>query len=234
MNTKILKPFVGLLGTVAFSGGVVAFVGSHYSAQQHLGERRRRSHQAQFENRFSALSAFLSQNNVTLCEVVEGATPSSEIEGYRRMELPERGTRSDDGGHAIFNLLLGEHMIERYDIYRRPDDSANENVIIAHVELGSRIDGHPGVVHGGILSLIFDDALGFGFEALGVNMAVTANLNVNFRTPVMAGTNVRVVAQLEHREGRKLYWKAQMTSMDKETLFAEATSLYIIPRSASS
>ena len=28
-----------------------------------------------------------------------------------------------------------------------------------------------------------------------------------------------------------LFWKVQMTSMDGETLYVEATSLYIIPRS---
>lgn len=87
------------------------------------------------------------------------------------------------------------------------------------------------MVHGGILSLILDDFLGFGFKALGVPMAVTANLNVDFRAPVFAGTEARIQAQLEHREGRKLYWKVQMMSMDDETLYAECTSLYIIPRS---
>jgi acyl-coenzyme A thioesterase PaaI-like protein len=171
---------------------------------------------------------FDERNTTTMCE--EAPTRRKEVESYHRMPLPARG---QNAGHAIFGLLLGEKMIESYEVFRRPEeDSDNENVIVAYVKLGDRVDGHPGVVHGGILSLIFDDALGFGYEAIGVKMAFTANLNVDFRAPVLAGTYVRVVAQLEHQEGRKLFWKAQMTSMDEKTLFAEASSLYIIPRSA--
>ena len=163
-----------------------------------------------------------------------------EVESYHRMPLPERG--HEKNGHAIFGLLLGTNMIESYDIYRRPDDdddddddnnnktSSFDNVIIAYVKFGNKVDGHPGIVHGGILSLLFDDAMGFAYEALGVTMAVTANLNVDYRSPVPAGTNVKISAQLERREGRKLFWKAQMTSIDRTVLYAEASSLYIIPR----
>jgi acyl-coenzyme A thioesterase PaaI-like protein len=164
--------------------------------------------------------------NTTNCEET---SLLSGLQSYKKMEVPQRGATWD--GHAIFGLLLGEQMIERYDVFRRPDDSESEDIIIAYVKLGDRIDGHPGVVHGGILSLIFDDALGFGYEALKIPMAVTANLNVDYRAPVPADTQVRVAAQLEKREGRKLFWKAQMTSIDQKVLFAEATSLYIIPRS---
>ena len=86
------------------------------------------------------------------------AAPSLGPVSFRR---PDRG--HEDNGHAIFGLLLGENMIESYEVYRKPDgDTSTENVIVAFVKLGNRVDGHPGVVHGGILSLIFDDAFGFG------------------------------------------------------------------------
>lgn len=156
-----------------------------------------------------------------------------EIKTYKRMALPERATEYA-AGHAIFGLLLGEDRIESYKVFKRAakNDTENENVLIALVKFGDSVDGHPGVVHGGILSLIFDDALGFGYEAIGVKHAVTANLNIDFRAPVPAGAHVRVAAQLEHREGRKLFWTAQMTSLDRSVLYAEAKSLYIIPRNA--
>lgn len=149
-------------------------------------------------------------------------------EGYSRMPLPARGAET----HAIFGSLAGRGKIEAYEVYRRPSFSSQE-VVVARVVFGDAVDGHPGVVHGGILSLVFDDLLGFGYEALGdVAMAVTANLTVDYRAPVPAGTTVRVAATLERREGRKLYWKASMTSTDGEILYAEASSLYIIPRSS--
>ncbi|CAJ1930615.1 unnamed protein product [Cylindrotheca closterium] len=147
---------------------------------------------------------------------------------YKLMEVPDR---TPEDKHAIFDLLLGNNMIEKYEVYKRPTGSTDDNVVIAHIAFGEHLDGHTGIVHGGILSLMFDDLLGFGFYSLGIPMAFTANLNVDYRSPVPAGTRVRVVAQLESREGRKLFWKAQMTSLDQQVLYAEASSLYIIPRS---
>jgi acyl-coenzyme A thioesterase PaaI-like protein len=159
-------------------------------------------------------------------------------EKYEPMTLPTRGQLE---GHAIFGTLFGKTMIERYQIWKRrtdlvddlpSSDNAKEDVVIGLVTFGSHLNGHSSLVHGGILSLVFDDICGFAYEAVGVEHAVTANLTVNFRAPVPAGSQVRLAVQLEAREGRKLYWKAQMTSLDKETLYAEASSLYIIPRSA--
>jgi uncharacterized protein (TIGR00369 family) len=103
--------------------------------------------------------------------------------------------------------------------------------VVAVVQIGASLDGHEGVVHGGILALLIDDVLGFGYEALGdVPMAVTANLNINYIAPVPANTTVLVVADLLRREGRKLYWEVRVVSTDRKTLFCNATSLFIIPR----
>jgi acyl-coenzyme A thioesterase PaaI-like protein len=212
-------PFKRLLCAMAISSGTIGFM-----MPSDNWEKRHSSMSSSLRTRFSQLLEG-RDSHTTNCESLN-SWPHDE--SYQKMAMPERGAQDD--GHVIFNLLLGEQMIERYEIFKKLAETDNENVIIAYVKFGDRIDGHPGIVHGGILSLIFDDALGFGYEALGVPMAVTANLDVDYRAPVPAGTTVRVAAQLESREGRKLFWKAQMTSIDQETLYAEATSLYIIPR----
>lgn len=162
----------------------------------------------------------------TQCEKLE-AWP--DLSPYELMVVPDRAPPEDK--HAIFDLLLGNRMVEKYDVFKRPPESKEENVVIAHVAFGDHLDGHTEIVHGGILSLMFDDMLGFGFHALGIPMAFTANLNVDYRAPVPAGTRVRIAAQLDKREGRKLFWRAKMTSLDQKILYAEASSLYIIPRS---
>jgi acyl-coenzyme A thioesterase PaaI-like protein len=173
---------------------------------------------------------FLTQPSVSQCDGANKTCQLPELQSYQQMEIPDR---AQVPGHALFGVLIGKDLIESYEVYKRPqEDTESENVLVVLVKFGTRLDGHSGVVHGGILSLIFDDALGFGYEALGVHMAVTANLKVDFRAPVPAGAKVRVDAQLEYREGRKLFWKAQMTSLDKSILYAEATSLYIVPRNA--
>ena len=91
-----------------------------------------------------------------------------------------------------------------------------------------------------------DDALGFGYEALddGIELAVTANLNMDFRSPCPAGSMIRIAAYLTERTGRKLVWKVRVTSPPSsaavsndgdsdgdEVLYCEATSVYVIPKS---
>ena len=225
------------LCAMTVSSGVMSFW-NHESNRQYYGPSPKTRSLTNSDLIGNAALLAVDKHHLAKCEEQATTTSSmrrNEVESsYQRMPLPARG---ESDGHAIFGLLLGENMIESYDIYQRPKEEDQppdnkDNVIVAYIKLGDKIDGHPGVVHGGIVSLIFDDALGFGYEAIGVEMAVTANLNVDFRAPVLAGTEIRVVAQLERQEGRKLFWKAQMTSTDETILYAEATSLYIIPRSS--
>jgi acyl-coenzyme A thioesterase PaaI-like protein len=100
------------------------------------------------------------------------------------------------------------------------------------VQLGTALDGHVGTVHGGILSLLIDDLLGYAFEALGITYAVTANLSIDFRSPVPAGSKVKLRAVLTGWEGRKLYFNVHLTDPETDRLHCEAVSLFIIPREA--
>jgi acyl-coenzyme A thioesterase PaaI-like protein len=54
------------------------------------------------------------------------------------------------------------------------------NWFVADIPLGHKLDGHEGVVHGGVLAMLFDDAMGMAFGAMGVTMALTANLSVDY------------------------------------------------------
>lgn len=100
------------------------------------------------------------------------------------------------------------------------------------VQLGTALDGHVGTIHGGILSLLIDDLLGYAFEALGIPYAVTANLSIDFRSPVPAGSKVKLRAVLTGWEGRKLYFNVHLTDPETDRLHCEAVSLFIIPREA--
>lgn len=173
---------------------------------------------------------------------------------YERMDVPNRVNSET---HAIHGQLLKQDLVESYHVYKRlrnnndettattdptdlssslspPPHDPNQNleIVAAVVRIGASLDGHEGVVHGGILALLIDDVLGFGYEALGdVPMAVTANLNINYMAPVPANTTILVLADLLRREGRKLYWEVRVVSTDRKTLYCNATSLFIIPRS---
>lgn len=100
------------------------------------------------------------------------------------------------------------------------------------VQLGTALDGHVGTIHGGILSLLIDDLLGYAFESLGITYAVTANLSIDFRSPVPAGSKVKLRAELTGWEGRKLYFNVHLVDPETDRLHCEAVSLFIIPREA--
>jgi acyl-coenzyme A thioesterase PaaI-like protein len=166
---------------------------------------------------------------------------------YQLMPLPSRAQLDS---HAVFGLLCrsrGGSLINTYRVYKLVwpthstttatnsyDDQSNTSplpTVTAVVEFGTCLDGHPGTVHGGILALMMDDVLGFAHEALQVPLAVTANLNIDYRSSVQAGSTVYINAYLSGREGRKLYWNVDMVSTDDPSvLYCEASSLYVIPR----
>ncbi|CAB9510632.1 Thioesterase superfamily [Seminavis robusta] len=167
------------------------------------------------------------------------ASPSSvlseELNASNEYELMNPPSRMDLNSHAV-GQLLQPGKIERYEIYKKKNaapsmDAKDLHVVTALVDFGDSLDGHPKVVHGGILALVLDDVFGFSFGALGVRYAVTANLNLNFRAPTPAGTSVKIQVELERRENRKLYFKGEVTSLDGSVIYAESTCLYIIPRS---
>lgn len=160
------------------------------------------------------------------------------IENFKRITPV---ARYEDKEHAIQGALLHDTMIEAFEVYQPKNfvipsaDGLEINlpVILAKVNFGTHLNGHGGFVHGGIMSLIFDDIMGWGCDqVLPENKTpVTANLNVDFRRPVPASTKVRLEVVLERWEGRKLFWKARMLDAEntkEDILYAEATSLYIV------
>lgn len=71
------------------------------------------------------------------------------------------------------------------------------------VVLGAHHQGAPGLAHGGVLSAMFDEALG-ALQVFVQEPAVTASLTTDFRAPVPIGTPLHVRSRLDGRDGRKL------------------------------
>jgi acyl-coenzyme A thioesterase PaaI-like protein len=124
------------------------------------------------------------------------------------------------------------------------DDGGDGSIALveAAVQFGRGVDGHPGVVHGGILALVVDDVLGFAYSVAdpSVDVAVTANLNMNYRLPVPSGSRVLIRAWLLERNDRKLVFLCRVVEeFDRDAdgqqgvcqVYCDATSVYVIPRS---
>jgi acyl-coenzyme A thioesterase PaaI-like protein len=94
--------------------------------------------------------------------------------------------------NAFHDALRGERKISSFEIYRKQD----EKEIYCFLRIGDRLNGHPGIVHGGIISLVIDASFGWLFMAMDIPKSVTANLNVNFRKPLIENTNIVIKAKI--------------------------------------
>jgi len=70
-------------------------------------------------------------------------------------------------------------------------------------QLDESLEGYPGIPHGGVISLIFDGAMGNCLFAQGCT-PVTAELNIRFRHPIVMHKSTTVSARIV-RSSNSLY-----------------------------
>jgi acyl-CoA hydrolase len=87
--------------------------------------------------------------------------------------------------------------------------------------------GAPGLAHGGVLSLAFDEVLGYLTFLIG-RPAVTARLQTSFTRPVPVGSTLFINAQVTGMSNRKLYTEASgcLDAADGP-LAASASALFV-------
>ena len=124
--------------------------------------------------------------------------------------------------HALHETLNGNGKVELYEIYKKKD--ADEIKCI--IKFGEALNGHKGIVHGGITSLVIDNTFGWLFMSCKLPSAFTANLNINYKSPVYANSMVVLTANLIKVDGRKLFMEAQMEDVEGKQL-VNATTLFI-------
>ena len=92
--------------------------------------------------------------------------------------------------------------------------------------------GAPGLAHGGLLSLAFDEALGKLMWLLRAP-AVTARLETDFLKPVPMGSKIFITAEITGQVSRKVYCSAigRLNSPDGEIVVRAAALYVIVPMS---
>jgi len=98
-------------------------------------------------------------------------------------------------------------------------------VLAADITFGERFGGGPAVAHGGAVSAVFDDVLGTVPMAHGY-ACVTARLSVDYRRPVILGTDFVVRAWPVSRTGRKTICRGEMVD-PKGRVVAEGETLMV-------
>lgn len=116
-------------------------------------------------------------------------------------------------GTAFSRLLGARFTVE--------DDGS----IRADVVVGESLEGPPGYAHGGTLVALLDEAMGAavwyaGYRVLAVHLAS------DFKRPVPLGAAIRVVGQVERRDGRKVFTSGAIFLPD-ETLAVSGSGIFV-------
>jgi 3'-phosphoadenosine 5'-phosphosulfate synthase len=104
--------------------------------------------------------------------------------------------------------------------------------------LGTELSGHPGIVHGGLLATMLDEGLArCCFPALPNKVGVTANLQINYRKPTLAGQFLVLRATTTKVDGRKAWVEGWIESLEgpegeEPEKLVEATGLFVEPKHA--
>ena len=99
--------------------------------------------------------------------------------------------------------------------------------VICNYTVAEKYQGYPGVVHGGIVTSILDEAVGRVFMIDDHNRFMyTAKLTSRFRQPVPIQQPLKITAQIVKDRGRVGESKAQLYGPDGE-LLAEVEALLV-------
>jgi uncharacterized protein (TIGR00369 family) len=112
----------------------------------------------------------------------------------------------------------------------RWESDVERGEVRATLEIPEQFNGFPGIVHGGVLTALLDEAavrtalLEGGFD----DMMVTAKLEVAFRRPTRTRTPVTIVARILQRTGSRVKAEAEVRLLDG-TVAAKAEALLTRP-----
>ena len=115
------------------------------------------------------------------------------------------GRHNPIGFHLVFERE-GEEMVTRYE--PKPEDQ-----------------GFPGIMHGGLLALLLDEAMGWAMYADRL-FAVTAKMELRYRRATALDAPLTVRSRIERQRGRRIELVATVSDADGATL-VEAKGLFV-------
>jgi acyl-coenzyme A thioesterase PaaI-like protein len=128
--------------------------------------------------------------------------------------------RVHDSPYHPMSLVGGSAHPVAPQLHTTPTDDGVAGTVV----LGAAYEGGPGLVHGGVLSLLFDHAMGQALFTAGYS-AMTVSLTVRYRAPTPLDTPLTVSAGLDRVDGRKLFVAARVSVGGR--ISAEAQGVFI-------
>lgn len=94
---------------------------------------------------------------------------------------------------------------------------------VAEFEVPERFQSWAGMVHGGVMALMLDEAVGWAAWHAG-HPGVTGRLAVSYRRPLKLGERVRIVGKVENTRRSLVYVTALVENADDGSRIADATA----------
>lgn len=115
-----------------------------------------------------------------------------------------------------------------FDDFEMPDTKKGPVSIemVGHCQIDVPHGGPPDRVHGGIVAMLLDEAVGLACAVAGAP-GLTAGLNIRYRAATPLHTDLVVRGRYTHSEGRKNFATAEITA--DGALLAEAEAIMISP-----
>ena len=159
-------------------------------------------------------------------DLVEQAARLLEAQDHARSYTGAEASLSDhqDSFFLDFSPLVGPLNPLAPPIAMRIDADGS---VHGDVVFGTAYEGPPGCVHGGYIAASFDEVLGFT-QSLGGQPGMTANLQIDYRSPTPLHRPLHFVGRVEEIVGRKIHTVATLHHGD--TLCAEARGLFVSMR----
>ncbi|GAA5926006.1 PaaI family thioesterase [Sporobolomyces koalae] len=163
-------------------------------------------------------------------ETIDPATATTGTTPTPRWKISRPYAATPAGPHSLsgYSLKGPNKFAIPPLVFTSPDK--REAVFVLHV--GKGLCGHEGVVHGGLLATVLDEALGrTALLNLPTNIGVTATLNLKYRKPTFAAQYIVIKTNLVEQKGRKAWVQGRIENTEGECM-VEAEALFVEPKMA--
>ncbi|TAQ87019.1 hypothetical protein B7494_g4642 [Chlorociboria aeruginascens] len=143
---------------------------------------------------------------------------------------PSRSRKSTSADSYISRTLQTADTIRDWQcFFRAPCADFPHGELLSIVTLGRGLCGHIDTAHGGSLSSILDELLGFASETVTLRgkTTMTAFLKLEYKRPVAVPGTLLARAWIERREGRKLWGRGTLED-GKGGVYTTGEALFLV------
>jgi thioesterase superfamily protein 4 len=129
----------------------------------------------------------------------------------------------------VSQTLFTSETISAWQSFFKPPTPSKPFEVICVLKLGSGLNGHHDLAHGGFLSVVLDDVIGAAAECDRPKgkSTMTAYLKVDYRKPVKTPGVLLARAWLEKTEGKKMWGRGTIEDGEGNVL-ADGEALFIV------